>query len=135
MSAFIVNDRHIEALIHFVQGHESAVWLTRSLHAHVDERAIADILRAENVRSVRARYGAKAAEMFPDAPVVLRPPSQRAPRLSPVAAIKACDCYDYQACETPDYDKTTAAAIIRVIRSAAVAALPGYEEAAWEVSA
>lgn len=40
-------------------------------------------------------------------------------------------CYDYQACETPDYPESWAAAVMRQIREAAILHLPGYDEAPW----
>ena len=49
-------------------------------------------------------------------------------------ALKACDCYDYQAGETPDYNSTPAHDIISQIRQFAIMALPGYEAAAWEIA-
>ncbi len=51
----------------------------------------------------------------------------------PVEIIKACDCYDYQSCETPDWKDTEAYAIMQMLRKRAIYSLPGYEEAAWEI--
>jgi len=64
--------------------------------------------------------------------------------LAPVAIVKACDCLDYQASDWSSWDRSTAAAHLAAIRSAAlesaagalwkycdVATLPGYDAAAW----
>jgi len=58
-----------------------------------------------------------------------------APPPSPVAVLKACDGYEYQACEHPGWEASEAHAYINALRRRAIHALPGYDEAAWEVAA
>ncbi len=53
--------------------------------------------------------------------------------IDPIQVIKACDCYDYQACETDEYERSMAADYIRQIRSMAISDLPGWDEAHWEI--
>lgn len=96
------------------------------------------LLHAENVRSVRYRYPDAPESELPgmhDESGALLPPGDFWPvhNIDPVLVLKACDCYDYQACETPDYDETPAAALVRAIRRAAIAELPGYDAAPWEI--
>ena len=50
---------------------------------------------------------------------------------TPVEIIKLCDCYDYQSCETRDWETTEAFAICAALRAAAIDSLPGYEDAPW----
>jgi hypothetical protein len=91
------------------------------------KQEVGQILVDQNFRSVNYHY----EEDYPVREYVADPP---AVTLSPVAILKACDCYDYQACETPDYWETEAFAIVRAIRNRAIRLLPGYDEAeAWPV--
>lgn len=89
------------------------------------------ILMHQNWRSVERRYEGQYAEEFArDA--LLRPFRLRG-ETRPLWVLKCCDCYDYQASETPDYTGTFAAALVNAIRHAAIRALPGYEDAPWGV--
>ena len=54
--------------------------------------------------------------------------------LTPIQVIKACNCFDYQACEVENYEETEAAKIIEAIRAAAIERLQGMEEAEWEIT-
>lgn len=54
--------------------------------------------------------------------------------LTAVEVLKACDCYDYQSCETDDYHETTAAKLVDRIRKSAIGKLPGYEDAPWGIT-
>jgi hypothetical protein len=91
-----------------------------------DAEAIAQILRAENIRSVCARYGDDGAA---DAPYRFRRVPLRA--LDPAAVLKSCDCLEYQSCETDDYHDTLAWRVLNAIRRLAIGHLPGYEKAPW----
>jgi hypothetical protein len=85
------------------------------------------VLYRQNVRSVDARYqeGNEVESLR------YRPTGR--PAVSAVQMIKACNCYDYQACETDDYYETLAYAISDAIRAAAGRLVPGYEEASWVI--
>lgn len=49
--------------------------------------------------------------------------------------LKACDCFDYQACEVADYRATPAAALVDEIRADWVSRLPGWDAALWGINA
>jgi len=49
--------------------------------------------------------------------------------LPALTVLKACDGFDYQASETPDYETSLAAIVIRAIRKWAITRLPGYSDA------
>lgn len=49
--------------------------------------------------------------------------------------LKACDCFDYQACEMDNYKDTLAAEIVNRIRLHAIHKLPGYDKVEWEIKA
>jgi len=94
-------------------------------------------LAAECFASVRYRYpagplpGPNAAS---DGPVVCSDRLSTYARLSPVAVLKACSCYEYQSCEHPGWETSEAKRLIDSITQAAIAALPGYQDAAWEIT-
>ena len=126
MSCFIVSNAHINALARAsTRFGTRAVWHERQSH-YLSEQQVGNILLAQNVRSYNERYGENVSEAF------VWNPFQR--DFEPAEILKACACYDYQACETDDYDATLAHAIVEAIRYAAICALPGYEEAAWEIT-
>ena len=132
MSAYIVGDTHITAMVKSIYPRypgQSASYRyneeRRPMYGRGQE--LGTVLKAQNYRSVNYRYD----ENEPVEEFRLDP---RAPSLEPVAILQACACYDYQACETPDYEETEAWAIVDAIRFWAIKALPGYDEAeAWPV--
>lgn len=125
MSAFIVSTGHIDALLSFAKAHR--VFLPNGLKSDGDDLSRAGfLLRQQNCRSVNHRYG----EANEPTPYEFR---WHPFPLTAVEAIKACDCYDYQASETDDYRDTIARQIIDAIRSSACRALPGYSEAPWSI--
>ena len=81
----------------------------------------------ENYRSVNYRYDeSEEPHDFVSTPI--------AKQLGPVDYIKACHCYMYQACETPDWEDTEAYAIVNALLKRSITNLPGYDDAAWEIS-
>lgn len=123
MSAWLVSENHINALISF------------ALDNHVvqpdEAEGLCRVLADENARSLDARYpgqgdGDEAKNYrfhyIADIYDLIR---KRKPQLrfskNTLAAqiVKACDCYDYQACETDDYDTTPAAAFVNRVREVA----------------
>lgn len=51
-----------------------------------------------------------------------------------VDVLKAIACYEYQACEAPGWDASTARAFCEALRRAVIPALPGYTDAPWEIT-
>lgn len=120
MSAFIVDDAHIDFLVTYaIGGGPSRV-------SGENPQKLGQMLVDQNTRSVNWRYRDNAAA----ATYVFRPFTGP---MTPVAVIKACDCYDHQACETEDYEKTQAARLVDAIRSKAIRSLTGYDLEPWEV--
>ena len=128
MSAFIVSDRHISALVNY-GAQQRTTYFFNGLHHELKQsgepQRSGQILLNENVRSVNHCYNETTV---PDAFELSAINSQN---LTPVAILSLCAGYDYQACETDDYDTTEAHAIIMAIRFKAIHQLPGYEEAPW----
>ena len=158
MSAFQVTNEHVSALVDFAAAHDVAVTLNpaygsqreaywqavaylvgeeqggafgtyRKVEAKWHGEDLGRYLTLANAQSISARYGREAEGDA--APEYSHVPHQRL--LTPVEALKACDCYDYQACEVPRYLDTLAAKIIDAIRGEATRSLPGYDEAPWGI--
>ena len=125
MSAFIVSDKHINTLVTFA-GHRNVVAYygnpTRSISVAGNEQASAELLLAENTRSVNYRY----KEECPVTPITF----EFIDGVNAVGILKACDGLAYQSCETADWEQTDAFALIEAIRSRATQELPGYDAAA-----
>lgn len=127
MSAFVVPLTHINAIVQFASNHRVSLYRAAGQSTTVvtgHEQATAELLLQENVRSVNCRYAS-------DDPAPIIRYDGRAPTLSPLAVLKACNCLDYQSCETTDWDMTDACQLLDAIRREAVRCLPGYDAAEW----
>ncbi len=130
MSAFLCNDRHINAMVRYgiTQSPDPLAYRFGG-NWHWQNCVVPDsaqVLVEQNYRSLGVRYGdgekAHRINFSPFDPIH-----------SPVEIIKACDCYNYQACETEDYQDTRAPAIVHAIRELAIKNLPGYDAAQWMI--
>ena len=132
MSAFTVGNRHINVMLkaaslsrHPGDG-ARYYWNDESRYFNGSLHTIGQKLVDENFRSVNYRYTKQVeAEQFKS--MALRA------EYTPVQIIKACDCYNCQACETPDWQETEAYAIMTALRERAIDMLPGYDEADWNI--
>ena len=136
MSAFIVSEYHLDSMLSFFNLHQGTVslkkketgeWYALNSSSIEDLQIMKQILADQNYRSVNERYQETEPAPVMSAKVLFE-------RVSPVQIIKACNCYDYQACETDDYQQTDANRICDAIRASAIDELPGYEEAQWEMN-
>jgi hypothetical protein len=149
MSAFVVARKHIAYLVNaaFYRRHGEGIyyhWDGQGHQCHCSDRAeaerIAQVLWAENVASVAHRYpDDKRSElpgMVDEAAAGFEYGRHEWTQERPnwVQVLKACDGYAYQSCEHPGWESSEARAIIEAIRSKAIHALPGYEDAAWEIT-
>lgn len=143
MSAYVVDKAHIDALVKAALGQRQdfRYWHNEE-HKRVDSNNAEEIgamLWNENVRSVSYRYPSDSLESLPgriDSPW-LTPYTysfMRTPYREPVAVLKAIDCYEYQSCETPDWEQSEAFAFCRALRRHVIGRLPGYDEADWSIA-
>lgn len=137
MSAYVVDRDHIAYLIEAALSGRDGMWFECDYVNENRAAKLGQMLWDENVRSVRARYPDCEDEL--PGPIGCDYQYGEHERLfaltpAPVAVLKACACYDYQACETEDYPKTDAADFINALRLHMIHQLPGYEEADWEPS-
>lgn len=129
MSAFIVNHNHINAIVRWAcrnyvksyHGNPSSGWAIAGR-----EQETVELLYKENVKSYNHRYNEDEGPYK----IVYNP---FATDLTPVQVIKACHCLGYQSCEHDGWEDSDAKAILDDIEAAAVRALPGYEDAEWEI--
>jgi hypothetical protein len=158
MSAFIVSKRHIDAMVtaglNTARGSSVLRWMVpaepvpdthqrgepwgpaaieehqrrmRELR-HQDAGRVGAMLWAENAASVNHRYDEEDIEE----PYVYEL-YQGKPVLTPVAVLKAIDCYSYQTCEHPEWEQSEAFAFCASLRKAMIRELPGYEDAPWGI--
>ncbi len=144
MSAFLTSPEHRNAMLHFLRVKGSHQYRDLKIYRDNQEPVnfgpwheektwleAARVLYSENIRSLMARY--KDAENDPFNEAEFASPLMSQKPLAPVEAIKACDCYDYQSCETDNYKQSVACALVEMVRAVAVSALPGYDKAGWTV--
>src|ERR1019366_7436751 len=116
MSAFLCSDYHLSVIARKV-GKGSA-----------SQKEIFDMLRAQNIRSLAARY----TEPWPVEPAefVAAP----AHLYSPLEVIHAIHCYEYQACETDDWRNTEASRWCRNAERTLLREIPEYANAEYHLS-
>lgn len=104
------------------------------LHAVTQADRLAEILYAENLRSVLYRYPDDTKESAPGNVAELAITYRFRPVMTvikPVIVLKALHCVRYQSCECPDYETTVAWKILEALESEAIRHLPGYDDAPW----
>jgi hypothetical protein len=131
MSAWLCSQEHINLLV--------------NASKHPREQDF-DMLVKENLRSLEARYPGRdfldewkthartfkfradkpsaivSTALVKNADHVRGPIGVDSARVTATQIVKAADCYDYQACETDDYNTTQAAKYVTEVRKQAVAA-------------
>jgi len=153
MSAFVVSHDHIDALVQFAINqrlrYRKAVPAFRGGTAHVmidittdNATEVGQILLRENVRSVLDRYPncteadapGREGEFITTYDFAYFDTIDVLPQHKLVGLIlSACSCFDYQSCETNDYEESVACGIIEAIRTEAIRMIPKYD-APWEVT-
>jgi hypothetical protein len=137
MSAFMVSDKHIDALVIFAVRHNVSFRVNgnRVNVTKTNAEEIGQQLVDENFRSVNARYAERTEGYFGKAPTykIEITKALSKPDLEPVVVIKQCHCYAYQACENDNWEQSAAFEIVNAIEAAAVRKLPGYDAAPWGI--
>jgi hypothetical protein len=139
MSAFVVGHDHIDGLLTWaIDQKVSYYWANQRIEI-TDKNAskIGRTLLKENERSVGHRYNETDPTEMPGtrgqyaADYIYR---RFMPPIKAVSILKACDCFDYQACETDDWEQSQAWLIIHTISKFAGRRVAGYEDApGWEL--
>ena len=127
MSAFIVTDTHISALVRYASRHKVGVSTPlMRLNAFGNEQEVAQLLFEENVKSVNYLYRESETTQIDY--------DRGAPILTAIQAIKAAQCLRYQSCEHPEFEDSLACKFIEKIIADAIPRLEGYDSAEWAIS-
>ena len=153
MSAYIVEREHIVYLVQAAMhralypcqngpalswiwdiDHEAGAYKRETFHEPGDSVRVGNMLWDENRESVSYRY--QDGENLPgpigeNYTITAKDFHIPLAHVDPVQVLKACDCYEYQACEHRGWEDSEAHAFIQALRERAYQALPGYDEAEW----
>ena len=148
MSAFVVSRDHIWYLVHSamdphlmtcqgagIRWYRDGKERGRLLAGQYDiAAALGQMLWDENMASVRHRYSDDPESMMPDDTSYGDHEGRPfGAEVDPVQTLKAIRCYEYQSCEHPGWDQSDAKAFCESLTLRAIAALPGYDDAAWSI--
>lgn len=126
MSAYLCDDCHLTALACYAVKHRC---LAPNVPSGATEQDILELLHSANVKSLAARYPNDKG--VPADPVLCQ--HARARTFPAIEIIKAAHCFNYQACEVKDYERSTAYQIMMRVIGEATSQMPGYEQAAWGI--
>ncbi len=130
MSAFNVSDEHIRYLVCAYHRY------SRTWHDIEDLRGYAVMLRNANTQSTSYLYGDRhpdmRGEMVTDFPLTMW--EMDSVRVEPVQVLKACACYEYQACEPPGWEASPAHEWLERLTHITEQQLPGWDDAEWEIT-
>lgn len=117
MSAFVVNQNHINYITSYL--------VTEKLISKSEAKDIAQYLLDENYRSVLTRYShnSEAREYFGKSYSV----DFQMVQTEDVQAYQAWKCYNYQACETDDYQTTRYYALFEIVKKYIETKVPNVE--------
>lgn len=142
MSAFVHADKRFCAIVSFRMGSKYGYTHYTKDHKKIDLRdravaaTVAQMLKDQNIKSVMIRYPQDTLDTLPGPNDLRQEIKFEIVRgYSPLEIIKACQSYNYQACEDPDYNQSEASDFVKQTMSAAIHALPEYEDArGWEIN-
>ncbi len=138
MSAFIVANEHIALMISACQQldvparrpirwqHQGNLYDLRTSGA----TTVGQMLLDANAASVAA---AADVDSLTPPPYTHRSTLHRG--WTAVEVLKAIHCYQYQSCDSPEWESTQAHAFCRALEYALITSLPGYARAPWSISA
>lgn len=127
MSAFVVSDEHLGAILRYAAFKNMYAF---GKNVRGNEQEIGMLLLTENYISVEARYPKIYTERrtFHYIPFYAT-----RPLLKPIEFIKLCQSLAYQSSEHDAYDSSDAGRAVRGFISTAISRLEGYEDAPWSI--
>jgi hypothetical protein len=143
MSAYQVSEKHIAILVRAATSllphcHKKFTWgcgpgefieIQYETYQSEAESKAALMLASENAKSVAYRYKSN--------PSPVGVPSSW-PELTwkpcPIKVLKAIKCYEYQSCEHPEWETSSAKRFCDRLRDVATEALPEYGDAKWDIT-
>jgi hypothetical protein len=139
MSAFIVSNDHIDYLVSaaLTYGRGGYVKYGDVYISSQNANETGARLISENTNSVQYRYPDEPINALPG-PIatVYAIDYKYRPFLhvTPVQTLKALSCYEYQSCEHPGWETSSAKRFCDQLRNAAIRALSGYDDAQYEIN-
>ena len=135
MSAFLCGPKTIATIVEWEQNSDRPGFLAKPAYyggTNEDKPGIffQELLLRQNLRSLHARYPDKVEQPSPDQLKVYQH-THGVVGLGIVDILKCVQCWQYQSCETDDYQATQAWKYSHYVLSALISRLPGYEKAAW----
>ena len=130
MSAFMVDNDLIDLLVSAATplGAERLGWYHGGVwHYGIDPTEVGQMMLAENRRSVDYLYDER--EPIPD--YAFRRVDGIGEAIPWGQVALAIECFDYQACETPDWKESEAYAFCVALKDRLLQCLPGYGDALW----
>jgi len=110
---------------------------TRNADAEEIATHIANVLKKENARSLSARYDDRAEGYWSDKDDAIPPVTLGEVTRMQICDLgkiaKATDCYEYQACESDDFEQSVAYRVCMIIRKEIGKRCQGYAEANWGI--
>lgn len=150
MSAYVVDREHIMYLVEAARSDIGGVRRLDGLRwrsgpalnelprdATPEEcRRVAQMLWDANIHGVNCRYpDSEEGLPGPNEDYIIRAEDFRDRHwrqpFDPIQVLKACQCYAYQTCEDPEWEKTEAYMFIKALKEVATNCLPGYEDCKW----
>jgi hypothetical protein len=147
MSASMVDDGHIDYLVTAVRKYDirnAYIPSSRLEDGELEAIRLTDMTDTElgrmllgtNLSSMMARYGDRLQEGEVAAVEDVEDYTYRrwTGPVSAIQTVKAVGCLAYQCCEYDGWKDSLARDVIERIKAQAIKELPGYDEAAWELS-
>ena len=143
MSAFLLGKTHIDYLMKaaqaYVHGSTSFSWYDEKMNyhrfTHEDVNTVGAMLWLENKKSVEHLYGPKSEGMWTHFKEYVYEDPEHGGEVDWVQVLSAIACYRYQSCEHPEWLTSDAFHFVQALEKRAIQNLPGYNDAAWEVTA
>ena len=136
MSTFLCGPKTIATIVEWEQNSDRPGFLAKPAYYDGNDEDnppifFRELLLRQNLRSLHARYPSKEEEEpTPDQLKIYRN-TPAAGGLGIVDIFKCVQCWQYQSCETEDYQDTQAWKYSHYVVGALISRLPGYEKAAW----
>ena len=134
MSAYILDDKNLDQILSIAARSETYrtidasnvndVYISFNLKSEQDLKELGTMLKQQNYDSVAYRYKEQKE-------VVSYSFKRQLNSIPAVYALKILDCYEYQACETPDYSRSLVAGLCAKLRRTLITMLPGYNDSNW----
>jgi hypothetical protein len=139
MSTMLLSDTHINTMVYlavarpFGGSRFSLTYYFGGKHHDIDHEnaeRIANVLKDANLKAFNDTYS--DANMTVEK-MQWRYYPTKVVNISPIAYIKTLVCYEYQACSWESYKDSEAEVIVKAMRSYGIQAVPGYDEAKWQL--